>query len=109
MRPLASSLERMACLGVDAQPFGRYFQPEAGAFRSEFIVNRPAKLIGNEIADHGRAKTRGIGRSQRWAISLPPLLATGSCSQHYPGSQLGSCTDRCSIHSPAIVSPPEEG
>ena len=72
MRPLARPFESTACSSVGAQPFGRYFQPAAGAFASEYILNRPTELIGNEIADHGRAKSRGIGRSYR-AAALSPL------------------------------------
>ena len=52
---------------------GRYFQLAADALRSKFIVHSPAELIGDEIADHGRAKSRGIGHSQWWAAGLPPL------------------------------------
>jgi signal transduction histidine kinase len=35
--------------------------------------HRPAELIGDEIADHRRAKSSGVGRGYRWAAGLPPL------------------------------------
>src|SRR6185503_14752475 len=101
MRLLVSSFERTACSSMDAQPFGRYFQLAANALRSKFIVHRPAELIGNEIADHGRAKSRGIGHSQRWAAGLPPLehqLATRAAvrlhtpANHHPAMAVGQRT-----------------
>jgi hypothetical protein len=73
----------------------------AGAFASEFIDHRPAELIGNEIADHGRSISRGTGRRYRWAAGLPQLknqLATRAAvrlpspANHDPAIAVGQRT-----------------
>ena len=63
-----------------AQPFGRYFQPAAGTFASEFIIHCSAQLIRDEVTDYGCAISPGIGGSYRWAADLQPI-------EHQPATQ----------------------
>src|SRR6185503_7138408 len=100
MRPLVSSFESTACSRV-GEPLGRYFQPATGPFAREYIVHHPAELIGDEISDHGCAKSRRLGRSYRWPSALLPLehqfatraaVRLPSPANCHPAMAIGQCT-----------------
>ena len=56
-----------------AHPTPRYFQLAANAVRSKRVVDGTAKLIWNDVADHGSAISGRIGFSYRATADLLPL------------------------------------
>src|SRR5262245_34613756 len=64
-------LQKARSRGV--HPFGRYLYSTLDAPRSQLVIHRTSKLIGDEIADHGRAISSVVGHGHRWAAHLPPL------------------------------------
>src|SRR5215813_5042145 len=82
--------------GSAAQPSSRYFKFAADAFRSKHIVNRTAQLVGNEIADHGRAVSGGFWRNYPRAASLSPF-------EHEFATRGTARRPSPAYHNPAVV------
>src|SRR6516162_6938118 len=55
------------------QPFGGYLQSASDAFACELIIHSPSELVGDEVLDHGRAISVGIGCTDRWSACLLPF------------------------------------
>src|SRR5215831_8681951 len=54
-------------------PSSRYFNFAADAVRTKHILDGAAKLVGNQIADHGRAVSGRFGCNYRRTAGLPPF------------------------------------